>query len=87
MAARGIRDQRMAGAKGHPIRVAKPPFLGRPVMSSSPMVPPLQPANLKEPKLALREPNMAVPSGMPPAVSGPQPVNPAGPTMVQPLTA
>lgn len=87
MAARGIRDQRMAGAKGHPIRVAKPPFLGRPVMTQQPMVPPLQPANLKEPKLGHQVPNVAVPSGMPPVLQGPQPVNPAGPTSVQPLTA
>jgi hypothetical protein len=87
MAARGIRDQRMGGVPGHPIQVSKPPQLGRPVMTKSPMVRPLKPAHLKQPSLGIAAPQVASPAGMPPNLQGPTQVNPAGPMLTQPLTA
>jgi hypothetical protein len=85
MAARGIRDSRMGGVPGHPIQVSKPPFLGRPVITKQAMVRPVKPANLREPKLGIPAPLVSAPAGMPPALQGPQQVNPAGPMNVQPL--
>jgi hypothetical protein len=72
MAARGIRDSRM-GLMGHPgIQPARGPHLARPVMTRQPMIRPAAPPGL--------------PAGMPPGIQGPQPVNPAGPVGIQPLT-
>jgi hypothetical protein len=85
MAARGIRDSRMAGGVGHPIQISKPPSMGRPVMTKQQMVRPVKPANLREPKLGVRSPLVSTAATMPPSVAGPEPVNPSGPMNVQPI--
>jgi hypothetical protein len=90
MAARGIRDVRQSGAvgregMGRPIQVARPPTMGRPVISPRPMIRPVQPANLRQPAQGIATAPVSAPAGMPPALQGPQQVNPAGPQNVQPL--
>jgi hypothetical protein len=90
MAARGIRDIRQGGSIGHegmgrPIQVARPPTMGKPVISPRPMIRPVQPVNLMQPSRGVATAPVSAPAGMPPALQGPQQVNPAGPQNVQPL--
>lgn len=90
MAARGIRDTRMGGGHlmgggGRPLQVARPPSMGKPVMTQGHMVRPVQPRGLKGPQLPHISP-VSAPSGMPSAVNTPQQVNPAGPMNVMPVT-
>jgi hypothetical protein len=90
MAARSIRNLRQSGSVGHegmgrPIQVARPPTMGKPVISPRPMIRPVQPANLRQPVLTTGGAPVSAPAGMPPVLQGPQQVNPAGPQNVQPL--
>lgn len=84
MAARGIRDLRM-GAMRPNIQPARPPAVGRPVMTQQPMVRPVAPGNLAQPRFSNQGPPISGPAVMPGAVATPQPVNPGGPRSIQPL--
>jgi hypothetical protein len=82
MAARGIRDSRMMGRPG--VQVARGPKLGHPVMTHNPMVRPVAPVGLRQPVMPQVAP-VSAPAGMPAGLQGPVPVNPAGPTNIQPI--
>ena len=84
MAARGIRDLRQ-GPSRPGIQPGRNPHLGRPVMSSQPMIRPTAPVNLRQPAVPHVSP-VAAPAGMPPGLQGPTPVNPAGPMNVMPAS-
>lgn len=82
MAARGIRDLRQGNHRPG-IQPSRGPHLGRPVMTHQPMISPVAPVNLQQPRPPMQSP-VSAPAGMPPGLQGPQPVMPQGPANIGP---